>query len=191
MKTCVFDIETSALEAIGAGVLLCAVVKPVKKREIVFRADEYNARFGDEWKLVQAVITALSEFDLWVGHNCDKFDIPWLRSRSLFFNLGAFPRPFTYDTIKAFRRLGYKTVMNGFGKPSAGLGHAVDFFGFEQEKTSIYPRRHWEVVWGDANKRREAMGELVNHNRADVLMTERLYDALLPEDNKASIKRLL
>lgn len=189
MRACVFDIETSALEAIGAGVLLCAVVRPVGGRSVTFRADEFKEPYGQEGPLVAAVVFALSKFDLWIGHNVIGFDHPWLKSRALFFGLPEIPRPFLYDTFKAFRRLGYKTTMNGYGKPRASLAHAIDFYGYEQEKNGIYPRHHWEVVWGNDKQRAAAMGDLVNHCQADVRMTERLYQALLPVDYGALIKR--
>jgi len=139
--------------------------------------------------LVAAVIAELSKYDLWIGHNIIKFDYPWLKSRAQFFGLHELPRPFQYDTMKAFQRLGYRTVLNGFGKPTAALAHAVDFYGFEQEKTGLYPRQHWDVVWGDDKQRAEAMGKLVHHCESDVRMTERLYHALLPVDYGAIIKR--
>ena len=190
MRTCVVDIETSSLDAIGAGVLLCAVVKPYGKREKVFRGDDYKVRWGQEKPLLEALRAELVQYDLWIGHNIINFDYPWLRSRVKFFDLPELPRPFLYDTMKGFRRLGYKTVLNGFGKPSAGLAHVTDFFGFEQEKTGIYPRAHWEVVWGkDDQVRKNRMDELVRHCVADVSMTQRIYDALLPVDYAATIKR--
>lgn len=189
MRTCTVDIETSSLDAIGAGVLLCAVVKPLGKREKVYRGDEFKGRWGQERELVAAVCAELIQYDLWIGHNIINFDYPWLRSRVKFFDLAELPRPFLYDTMKGFRRLGYKTVLNGFGKPSAGLAHVTDFFGFEQEKTGIYPRAHWEVVWGDDKQRAARMADLVRHCQADVAMTERIYNALLPVDYAAIIKR--
>lgn len=190
VKAAVFDIETSSLDAIGAGVLLCAVVRPLGKRETVFRADEMGCRFGQEKELVDAVTAELEQYDLLIGHNIIGFDLNWLRSRSVYFNTAQLSRKFAYDTLKAFRRLGYKTVPNHFGKPSAGLGHVVDFFGEDQLKTGIYPRAHWDIVWADEARRKEMMGELVNHCSADVRMTERIYLKMLPLDEKASLRRV-
>lgn len=189
MRVCSMDIETSDLAAIGAGVLLCAVVKPFGKREKVYRADEYDCRYGQEKPLLEAVLMELAGYDLWIGHNIVKFDWPWLRSRAVFFGLPEPPRPFLYDTMQAFKRLGYRTRLNAFGKPTAALAHAVDFFGFEQEKTGIYPRAQWDIIWADEKTQAERMGELVHHCVADVLMTERIYRALLPVDYRATIKR--
>jgi uncharacterized protein YprB with RNaseH-like and TPR domain len=190
MHAAVFDLETSALEAIGAGVLLCAVVRPLGQKNRVFRADEMGCRYGQEKELVDAVTAELSQYDLLIGHNLIGFDVPWLRSRAVYFDSPVLPRLFAYDTFKAFKRLGYKTVPNHFGKPSAGLGHVVDFFGEDNDKTGIYPRHHWEVVWGDEAQRAAAMGDLVNHCAADVRLTERIYWKLMKADERAVIRRV-
>lgn len=190
MHTCTVDIETTALEAIGAGVLLCAVVKPYGRRERVFRGDDYDCRWGQEQPLLEGVLAELAKYDLWVGHNLLKFDWPWLRSRASFFGMPEPARPFIYDTLPAFRRLGYRTRLNGFGKPTASLGHVIDFFGYEQEKTSLYPRAQWDILWnGNEQVRRGAMDTLVSHCRADVSMTEQIYRKMLPVDYNATIKR--
>ena len=190
MKAAVFDIETSGLDAIGSGVLLCAVIRPLGKREIIFRADEMGCKYGQERELVTAITDELIKYDLLIGHNIIRFDIPWLRSRSVYFEIAELPKRFAYDTFTAFKRLGYKTVPNHFGKPSAGLAHVVDFFGEDQEKTALYPRHHWDIVWGDENRRKEAMGDLVNHCQADVRMNEKIYYKLLARDERAVIKRV-
>lgn len=190
MKAAVFDIETSGLDAVGSGTLLCVVIKPLERREIIFRADELKCAPGREKRLVQAVNDELNKYDLLIGHNIARFDLAWLRSRAVFFNLPEPRRPFVYDTLPAFRRMGYKTVPNHFGKPSASLGHVVDFFGIEQEKTSIFPRAHWDIVWKDGKQRKEAMDDLVSHCYKDVRMTERVYWELIKVDHAASIRRV-
>lgn len=189
MKAAVFDIETTGLDAIGSGALLCAVIKPLDKASITLRGDDMHARPGSEKRLVQAVNDALSQYDLLIGHNIAGFDLPWLRSRAVYFGLPDPARPFVYDTLKAFRRLGYKTVPNRIGKPSAGLSHAVDFFGIEQDKTSVMPREWWASVWGKPTERQRAMDDIVSHCYSDVRMTEKLYWQLLRADHAASIRR--
>jgi uncharacterized protein YprB with RNaseH-like and TPR domain len=192
MKTATFDIETSGLDAVGSGVLLCAVIKPHGGRLETYRLDYYpRAAPGREHPLLKDVMDRLYEFDILVGHNIIRFDWQWLKSRVIYFEMGnVLKRPFGYDTCQAFRRLGYKTVPNGFGKPSAGLAHVVDFFGFDQEKTALYPRDHWMTVWGDKRQRADAMNRLVDHCKKDVLMNERVFDALLPLDGAAILRRL-
>jgi uncharacterized protein YprB with RNaseH-like and TPR domain len=189
MKGAVFDIETTGLDAVGSGTLLCVVIKPLERRHIVFRADEMRCTPGHEKKLVQAANEELAKYDLLVGHYITRFDLPWLRSRALFFGLPEPARPFVYDTCAAFGRLGYKTVPNHFGRPSRNLGHVADFFGIEQEKTGIYPREWWQSVWGDVKTRKKAMDDIVNHCIKDVRMNERAYWLLMRADTSGFVRR--
>lgn len=190
MKACVFDIETSGLDAIGSGTLLCAVIRPLRGKETILRADEFNGELGNDKRLLKAVIDELSKYNLLIGHNVINFDINWLRSRCIYHTMPTLPRRFAYDTFRGFKRVGYKTVPNRLGRPSAGLGHVVDFFGFDQEKTSMFPRAHWATVWKRGAERKKAMDDLVDHCRADVAMTEKIYWELMPIDTSANVKQV-
>ncbi len=188
---CVFDIETSGLDAIGSGFMLCAVIKPLGGRSKVIRLDEiHGCRPGQEKHLIEAVVAELSNYAIWIGHNIKGFDWPWIKSRCKFFDMPIPRGAFYYDTLHGFRRLGYKTVPNRIGKPSASLGHVVDFFGIPQEKTAIYPRFHWETVWQIKPKRIEAMDALVDHCVSDVRMTETVFNNLWPDDYSGKLARL-
>ncbi len=126
-----------------------------------------------------------------VHGDIDKFDLDFIRSRAVVLGLPYGLMPLTCDTMKAFKRTRLRTPLNAFGKPSAGLDMTLGFFGLQQEKTKIYPREWWETVWGNVKERTAAMDKVVSHCDADVRMTERFYQALLPLDMKASIKRLI
>lgn len=190
-RACVVDIETSALEAIGAGVLLCAVIKPLDGERVVLRGDEFRCSFGNEKPLVKAVYDELAKYHIWIGHNIDRFDWPWLKSRYKYFDLPLPTPALTYDTMRAFGRLGYRTVMNRIGKPTKSLSHVIDFFGYEQMKTGIYPRFHWNTIWGSTEKRKRAMDALVEHCVSDVYMTEQIFYAMIDDDDRAVMKRPL
>lgn len=189
MKAAVFDIETTGFDAIGSGSLLCMVIKPLTGRSETIRADDLHCAPGSDKRLVQTVNECIGRYDLVIGHNIEKFDLPWLRSRAVFWGLPEIARPFVYDTCKAFRRMGYKTIDNGYGKPTACLGHVVDFFGEVQEKTPIYPREWWAAVWKSSIERRAAMDKIVCHCYADVRMSEKIYYLLLKVDHSAIIRR--
>lgn len=190
MKEAVFDIETSDLAAVGAGVLLCCVIKPVGGKPSVLRYDDLHCKPGHEARLVKEVIKALAPYDLLIGHNIDRFDLCYLKSKCAVFGLPFDLHALTYDTLKAFKRIGLRTRQNNFGKPSASLAFVVDFFGFPQRKTGIYPREHWQTVWGEGNDRREAMNHLVEHCLADVDMNTEIYHRLFALDTKCVIRRM-
>jgi len=183
MNACVLDIETTDFAAVGAGMMLCAVIKPLQRKPIIFRYDELNCPPGRERKLIQVVINELSKYDLWIGHYLDGFDWPWLKSRAWQFGIGIKPR-YSFDTWKSFRRVGFKTQSHPkTGRPKASLGHAVDFFGIPQQKTRVgFSREHWQTVWGTDKTLKKAMDVLVKHCIADVVMNEQLYWHLLKID---------
>lgn len=200
MRAAVFDLETTDFAAIGAGMLICACIRPLStQRTRDFRIDSYqfekDPEFGflerEETALVNDVIEELKKYDLLIGHNINKFDIPYLRTRAFRLHAPSELWPFTYDTYKAFRRVGILTAMNGFGKPRAGLGHVADYFGIKQEKNGIFPREWWEAIWGNDARRTEAMNNILDHCRRDVRMNSLIYPALMEMDTRANIKRLL
>lgn len=189
MRACVLDIESTGLEAVGPGFILCAVVKPLNQKCISLRYDDLHDRPGNEKHLVEKILEQLSRYDLWIGHNIENFDWPTIKSRALVLGIPFIAPGFLYDTMQAFKRCRFRTTLNCVGKPTARLDHIVDFLAFKQQKTAIYPRAHWNTVWLTGKDRRNAMDELVAHCVADVEMTEKVYQELLPYDDKATIKR--
>jgi DNA polymerase elongation subunit (family B) len=198
VKAAVFDIETSALEGIGAGVLLCICVRPVAtQRTRTFRVDNYKYDFSPEFGFFERqekdmlvdVIDELKKYDVLVGHNIDNFDLGFLRTRAYRHNVPFPINPITYDTAKAFRRVKFRTVLNAIGKPSASLDMVADFMGIKQEKTKLYPVEHWQTVWGNEVQRMETMNNLVDHCLRDVRMNSQIYEILLPHDEKVTLKR--
>lgn len=177
MDCAVLDLETTSLSAVGEGFILCGVIKPLRAKPIVFRYDELGCKPAREGKLVRSILDTLDDYDLWIGHNIDHFDYNFLHSRAAQLGVPFYPRPLLYDTMKAFRRIGFLTVRNPLtGKPRANLDHIVDFFNIPQMKTKVgYPNAHWRTVWGDKKTRGEAMDTLVEHCVYDTVMTEEVY----------------
>lgn len=190
MKSAVLDIETTALEAVGAGFVLCVVVKPLGRMPKVFRLDDIKGcKLGHEAALLRAVFAELGHYDMLIGHYIEKFDWRFLKSRAMREDVPMILPPLVYDTFKAWKRVGALTTRNAFGKPTAALDHIIDFLDIKQDKTRIYPANWWRAVWGDSEKRTLAMNQIVKHCVADVAMTEKAYEAILPQDARASIRR--
>lgn len=194
MNLCTLDIETSDLAAVGSGMLLCAVVKPqASSSPIIFRYDKTGDRPGKEVVMVTRLIEQLARYDFIVGHNLEKFDVPYVRSRALVLGVAYNLRPVLIDTLKMFRRCGYLSRPNGFGKPSAGLSHVADLLGLfrsdKERKTAIFPREQWKVVWESDKVRTKAMDELVDHCVRDTLLTERVFEKLWEVDTKIVLRR--
>jgi len=193
MKIAVLDIETTDLSAVGAGWVVCAVLKELRNGVKVFRYDRLKCRMAHEVGLLSKVFEEIAKYDLIVGHNIENFDWQYLKSRALVTGTPLpYRPPMAYDTMKAARRVGLRTMINSFtGRSTVALDHVIDFFGIPNLKTKIYPRRHWETVWkiNEAEGRR-AMAELVEHCIGDVEMTEAIYWRLIAHDPKPRVVRL-
>jgi DNA polymerase elongation subunit (family B) len=190
-SACVFDIETTALEAIGAGVILLAVVKPQGYGKCkVFRVDRSGDELGHEVNLLTKLFAELQKYDLIIGHNVEGFDFQFLKSRALVLGVPFEYRPFVYDTMKGFKRTGFRTVLNKIGKPSAGLDMVIDFFGSKQRKTKIYPRQHWDAIWGSPSDRSQAMTEIIDHCIKDVEMNDDIFRKIIKADWNPVLKRV-
>jgi len=55
-------------------------------------------------KMLQDFVKVLDSADEIVGHNSDKFDIKWIRTRCLFHNVGMMPDYSSLDTLKEARK---------------------------------------------------------------------------------------
>lgn len=199
MKAAVFDIECTDLAAVGSGIVLCVGIRPLAtNRTRVFRIDQYEYKASDEFgflerqenDLLKDTFAELDKYDLLIGHNINRFDIPYLRSRAYQYGINWFTHPLTYDTLIGFRNSGFLTRPNGFGKPTASMAMVADFLGLEQLKTAIYPRDWWMGIWGNKIKRIESMNNIVDHNIRDVRLNSLMYPILLANDPKVNIKRL-
>lgn len=177
--------------------MLCACVRTMTGKTTTVRL-EYREEWNpsdegflqtEETQLLQELIGELSKYDLLIGHNIEKFDLPYIRSRAQARNVPCFLQPFTYDTMKAFGRTKMRTVLNGYGKPSKSMDMIADFLALDQLKTKIYPRNHWLTIWGNASERETAMQDIIDHCKRDVRMNHEIYDMILPFDLKGSIRR--
>lgn len=197
MRACVFDIETSSLEAVGAGFIICVVIEPLGKKPIGFRYDEYQCRPGFEGKMLKAILEELETYDMVIGHNIDKFDLPYLRTRAMVLGVPCNLHPISYDTLKAYRRLGYLSRPNGFGKPSAGLGVVGDIMGVttkDNNKTVIgRSREQWKAIWENPKnrgERTEALDEIMDHCKRDVSLNREVFNLLWKADTNMVLRRI-
>lgn len=197
MRAAILDIETTALEGVGAGIILCACVRPLTGRTQDFRlrylddwqSSEYGFLEREEKQLLQELTAELAKYDLLIGHNIENFDLPYIRTRCLRRGIPFTLMPFVYDTMRAFGRTRLRSILTRSGRPTRALEMISDLLGIPQEKTKIYPVEHWASIWGNTKEREAAMQEIIEHCRADVRMTYRIYEMLLPMDTKAIIKR--
>jgi len=183
----VLDIETASLSVTkgGAG-FLCAVIKPLDSKSIfVWRHDVMSPRGA-----IRQTLKTLADFDLVIGHNVQRFDLNMLFSYACIHSIPFGLNPLVYDTLTAFGRVGYCTTLTPKGNRRKSLGFAIDFFWpSENDKTSLYPNWHSIASYDKGEAGNHAMAYVVEHCIADVMLTEKLYWRILPDDRNARINR--
>lgn len=166
---CTFDLETTSLNA-DFGVLLCSVIKPSFGKPIILRADKLNKKWdkgrSDDSALVKATAEELMKHDCWVAHNGAKFDVPFLRTRIARWGLPPLPDAKLIDPVQLARnklRISYNS-----------LERIADFLGVNTKTTVDGNMWLRAALDGD----RQAMNYIVEHCVADVLMLEKVVDAV-------------
>lgn len=120
----------------------------------------------DDKLLLQNFIPVLNEADVIVGHNGDKFDLPWIRTRALANNLKMLPKYPSVDTLKISR---YK-----LRQPSNRLDAIADYFGLGRKIKVGFDL--WKEVVLDKSKK--ALDDMVTYCEQDVIVLEKVYNKL-------------
>jgi predicted RNA-binding Zn-ribbon protein involved in translation (DUF1610 family) len=147
------------------------VAKWLGKKHIISKAlpdyKGYQPRSYDDRKLVADLWALLDEADIVVAHNGDDFDVRVSNSRFLKHGMRP-PSPFkTVDTKKAVKRVA-RFNSNKLDDLS------FTFFSDKKIKTDF---DLWE---GCINGDKKAWRQMVEYNRKDVLLLEKLYLYVLP-----------
>lgn len=124
---------------------------------------------GDDKQLLLDFIEIINSADESIGHNSDKFDLKWLRSRCLYHSIPMFPDYITTDTLK-LARLGFRFNSNR-------LDYLGKFMGFGGKKDTGGFKLWQDIVERDDNK---AMKQMVKYCEGDVLLLEKVYNRLNP-----------
>lgn len=170
MEVGIFDLEMSNLNA-DYGIVLCGVVKPYKGESKIFRIDKYplyKKDRADDKALITALRDELERYDVVVGYNSKRFDVPFLNARLLSHGLKKLPPPKHIDVYWQAR---FKLKLS-----SSRLEAVQEFLGLEVKKTRI-DGRHW--VRAVAGYRAD-LDYIVKHCVLDVDVLEEVYCAMLP-----------
>jgi len=178
-KRLYFDIETSP--NIGffwtAGFKLnISTESIIKERAIIcicYKWEEDKVTHSLNWdskqndkKMLQDFIKVANEADELVGHNGDKFDLAWVRTRCLFHRIDMFPTYTTIDTLKVAR--------SKFKFNSNKLNYIAKYLGIGQKIHTDYD------LWKDIvlNKDKEAMDKMIKYCKMDVVLLEKVHKEL-------------
>lgn len=121
----------------------------------------------DDCYVVEKFREVLAEADVVVGHNSDKFDNPYTRTRILFHGLSPLPPITSIDT--------YKVAKSVFMFNSCKLDYIGKYLKVGQKKHTTSGL--WMRVF---NGDKKAIREMVEYNKQDVLLLERVFLKLRP-----------
>lgn len=121
---------------------------------------------GDDKKMIQRFIEVMNQADEVIGHNGDKFDIRWLRTRCIYHDIEMFPDYQSLDTLKKAK--------SGFLFNSNKLDYIAQFLGVG-EKLDTNGFGLWKKVMSGDEK---ALKKMVDYCCNDVEILERVYKKL-------------
>jgi len=117
-------------------------------------------------KMLKQFVAIMDEADEIVGHNGDKFDWAWVRTRALYHDIPMKPKYQTIDTLKIAR--------SKFRFNSNRLDYLAKFLGVGQKKETTYG------LWKDIllNKCKKSMAYMVDYCGEDVLVLEKVFNKM-------------
>lgn len=143
--------------------IICICYKWEESKEV--NEVHWDAKQCDKALLIKFIKTA-NEADELIGHNGDRFDLAWIRTRCLFHGIEMFPNYTTIDTLKIAR--------SKFKFNSNKLNYIADFLGIGQKIKTEFG------LWKDIvlHKDKKAMDAMVKYCKKDVILLEKVYNAL-------------
>jgi DNA polymerase elongation subunit (family B) len=123
-------------------------------------------RKQDDKKLLQEFIQVANEADELVGHNGDKFDLAWIRTRCLLHRIEMFPQYNTIDTLKIAR--------SKFRFNSNRLDYIGKFLGLGQKIHTDF--NLWKDIMLKNDK--EALDKMIDYCIQDVVLLEKVHKEL-------------
>lgn len=179
IKRLFFDIETSPNIGLFWTAGYRQTISPdniIKERAIICIAYKwageekiYSLNWDDEQddkKLLENFMIVANEADELIGHNGDRFDLPWIRTRCLYHRIPVFPNYTTLDTLKYAR--------SKFKFNSNKLDYIAKFLGIGQKTHTGYDL--WKKVVLEKDK--EALQYMIEYCKNDVALLEQVYNEM-------------
>jgi uncharacterized protein YprB with RNaseH-like and TPR domain len=143
--------------------IICICYKWEDEKEVY---EVHWDRNQDDKKLLTEFIKVANQADELIGHNGDKFDLPWIRTRCLLHEIEMFPNYTTVDTLKIAR--------NKFRFNSNRLNYIAQYLGIGQKIKTEFN------LWKDIvlNKDADAMDKMIKYCKKDVVLLEKVHKYL-------------
>ena len=143
--------------------IICICYKWEDEKEVSWLT--WDAKQCDK-KMLERFVKIANTADELVGHNGDKFDLAWIRTRCLFHGIDMFPNYTTIDTLKIAR--------SKFKFNSNKLNYIAKFLGIGQKIHTDFDL--WKRIV--LNKDKVAMVKMVKYCKMDVILLEKVYKHL-------------
>jgi DNA polymerase elongation subunit (family B)/DNA-directed RNA polymerase subunit RPC12/RpoP len=178
-KRLYFDIETSAnigffwqsgfklnigpQNIIKERAIICICYKWEDEKET--HSLTWDSKQNDKKMLIE-FIKVLNTADETIGHNGDKFDLAWIRTRCLFHGIDMFPSYTTIDTLKVAR--------SKFKFNSNKLNYIAQYLGIGQKIKTEFD------LWKDIALKNDkvALAKMVKYCIMDVILLEKVHKIL-------------
>ena len=144
--------------------IICICYKWEGEKEI-YSLDWGLNKQDDKSQLVKFIKVA-NQADEIVGHNGDKFDLPWVRTRCLLHKIEVFPKYKTIDTLKI--------SCSKFRFPDNKLNTIAKYLGIGTKLRT--ESGLWDRVIMD--KDTKALDHMIKYCKQDVVLLEKVYNEL-------------
>ena len=143
--------------------VICICYKWEDEKEVYHL--QWDSKQSDK-KMLQQFIEVANVADEMVGHNGDKFDLAWIRTRCLFHGIDMFPTYQTIDTLK--------TARSKFKFNSNRLDYIGKFLGLGKKIKTDFN------LWKDIalHNDKGAMIKMVKYCKQDVVLLEKVFTQL-------------
>jgi len=162
-----FDIETDNLFAdFGTVLSWCIKLKDGDITSSVITKEEIFS--GDlDIRLIEEFVYEANKYNILIGYNSTNFDLPYMRAKALHYGLD-FP---SYGDIYHWDL--YYTVKSKLRLSRKSLDNACDYLNIKG-KTPIQREVWRKAKYGD----KKALSIVLEHNKGDVVILEKLHDTL-------------
>lgn len=131
---------------------------------------------GSELEILEHLHEVLSQADFVVGHNLRRFDLKRIKARMITYGMKPFGNPRVIDTLEIAKR--------EFGFTSNKLAYLTKLLCKKYVKSS-HEKFNGYLLWkGFASGDKEAIKEMRDYCRLDVLSLQELFEILAPWDTK-------
>jgi uncharacterized protein YprB with RNaseH-like and TPR domain len=163
------DIESDGLRADFATMLTWAIKEKdgPTNYDIITKEELFNG--SADRRLIQSVVDELGKYDIIVGYFSTGFDLPFIRTKALHYGID-FPH---YGEVYHWDL--FYTVKSKLCLSRKSLDNACDYLGISG-KTPLDKDVWRRAKYGD----RDAIQKVLEHNIADVEITEKLHNKLFP-----------